>query len=140
VGGRIILSRICLTIDEVWIGELDLLITCTYHSKLQVITGPLVISTVHKTPQHPLSLFQPAVSSPAVPSQRLLPMEILQLPALRFSCHIRPCRALVNSTIAPSLLSLPCRARLKCHPSTEITHASTNYVTSLHSTELPTIS
>jgi hypothetical protein len=38
---------------------------------------------LHKSPQHPLSLFQPAVSSRAVPWQRLLTVEILQLPAFR---------------------------------------------------------
>jgi hypothetical protein len=41
-------------------------------------------------------------------------VEILQLPAHRSSCHSRPCSIFVNrnSTIAPSLLSLPCRAQL----------------------------
>jgi hypothetical protein len=28
-----------VTIDGVWIGELDLLATCTHHSELQVITA-----------------------------------------------------------------------------------------------------
>jgi hypothetical protein len=37
------------------------------------------------------------MSSTAVPWQRLLTVEILQLPELRSSCHNRPCRILVNS-------------------------------------------
>jgi hypothetical protein len=38
----------------VWI--LDLLFTCKHHSELRVITAPLLISTIHRSPQHPLSL------------------------------------------------------------------------------------
>jgi hypothetical protein len=38
-----------------WI--LDLVTTRTHHSELQVIAAPLLISTVHRSPQHPLSLF-----------------------------------------------------------------------------------
>jgi hypothetical protein len=40
---------------------MDLLTTCTHHSELQVITAPLLISTIHKSPLHPLNLF-PACS------------------------------------------------------------------------------
>jgi hypothetical protein len=36
-------------------------------SELQVNTGLWLISTLYKSPQHPLSLFQPVVSSQAVP-------------------------------------------------------------------------
>jgi hypothetical protein len=36
---------------------MDLLTTCTCHSELQVITAPLLISTIHRSPQHPWSLF-----------------------------------------------------------------------------------
>jgi hypothetical protein len=44
------------------------LLTILQHDwKLQVITEPSLISTLYKSPQHTLSLFQPAVSSPAVP-------------------------------------------------------------------------
>jgi hypothetical protein len=56
-----------VTIDGVWFGELDFLIAYVHHSELQVITVPLLTSTVHRSPQYPLSLFQPAVSSAAVP-------------------------------------------------------------------------
>jgi hypothetical protein len=51
---------------------------------------PLLIATVHKSPQHPLSLFQPAVSLPAVPLQRLLTVEFLQLHALKSSLNGGP--------------------------------------------------
>jgi hypothetical protein len=81
-----------VTVDGVWIGEW----TCTYHSELQVITALLLISTFYKSPQHSLSLFQPAVSKPVLAWQLLLTAEILQLPALRASCHSRPYRTLVN--------------------------------------------
>jgi hypothetical protein len=40
---------------------MDLLATYTHDSELQAITAPPLISTIHKSPQHPLSLFQPAV-------------------------------------------------------------------------------
>jgi hypothetical protein len=46
-----------VTIDGVWIGELDLLTTCTHHSELQVITALSLISTIHRSSQHPLSPF-----------------------------------------------------------------------------------
>jgi hypothetical protein len=41
-----------------WI--LDLLTLCTHHSELQVITALSPVSTLYKSPQHPLRLFQPA--------------------------------------------------------------------------------
>jgi hypothetical protein len=75
---------------------MDLLTNYTPHSELQVITAPPLISTVHKSPQHPLSLYQPAVSSPTVPCQRLLTVEILQFHAHRFYLHSLPCRAQLN--------------------------------------------
>jgi hypothetical protein len=40
---------------------MNLLTTYTHDSELQTITAPPLISTIHKSPQHPLSLFQPAV-------------------------------------------------------------------------------
>jgi hypothetical protein len=62
---------------------MNLLITYTHDSELQAITVPLLISTIHKSPQRPLNLIQPAVSSPAVPWKRLLTVEIFQLHALK---------------------------------------------------------
>jgi hypothetical protein len=44
-----IVTYLGVTVDGVWIGELDLLTTYTHHSELQVITGPLLISTLYKS-------------------------------------------------------------------------------------------
>jgi hypothetical protein len=77
----------CVTIDGVWIGDS---IYWPHDSELQIISAPPLISTIHKSPQHPLSFFQPAVSSPVVPWQRLLTVEILQLHELKSSLHRLP--------------------------------------------------
>jgi hypothetical protein len=66
---------------------LDLLTTYKHNSELQAITAPPLISTIHKSPQHPLSIIHLAVSSPIVLWQRLLIMKILRLHALRFYLH-----------------------------------------------------
>jgi hypothetical protein len=68
---------------------MDLLTTHTRDSEPQAISTPLQISTVHKSPLHTPSLFQP-LSPPAVPWQRLPTVEILHLPALRSSFHRLP--------------------------------------------------
>jgi hypothetical protein len=75
---------------------MDLLTTYTHDPELQAITAPPLISTIHKSPQHPLSLFQPAVFSSAVSWQRLLTVEIIQLHAVRFHLHSLPCRTQLN--------------------------------------------
>jgi hypothetical protein len=85
-----------MTIDGVWIdwiGFIDHL-----HASLGTTRNysSIAISTIPKSPQHPLSHFQLAVSSPAVPWQQLLTVKILQLHALRSSCHSRTCRTLAN--------------------------------------------
>jgi hypothetical protein len=100
---------------------MDLLTTCTHHSELQVITTLSLIFALHKSPQHLLSLFQPAISSPAVPWQLLLTVEILQLmhSAPLFTAARAELLPTIKSTIAPSLLSLPCRAQLNSQPSTK---------------------
>jgi hypothetical protein len=69
------------------------------------------IFTIHKSPQHTLSLLQPAVSSPAVPWQRLLIVEIFQLHMLKSSLHKLPYR---TDLVAPiffltTLRHGPCR-------------------------------
>jgi hypothetical protein len=48
-----------------WI--LDLLTTWTHDWELHLTTVLSLISTIHKSPQHSLSLFKHAVSSPAIP-------------------------------------------------------------------------
>jgi hypothetical protein len=96
---RKILSHICVTIDGVWIGEW---IYCPliHDSELQAITAPPLISTIHKPPQHLLSLFKPALLSLAVPWLRLLTLQILQLDALRFYLHSLPCRTATELTLS----------------------------------------
>jgi hypothetical protein len=77
---------------------MDLLTTYTLYLELKAITAPLIISTIYKSPQ--LSLFQPAVSSSAVPCQGLLTVEIVQLHMLRSCVHSLPCRTLsTNFTV-----------------------------------------
>jgi hypothetical protein len=46
---------------------LDLFTIYTHDPELQAVTARPLISTIHKSPQHPLIIFQLAVSSPAVP-------------------------------------------------------------------------
>jgi hypothetical protein len=65
---------------------MDLLATYTHHSELQVITALLLISTLYKSLLQTLCLLQAAVSSLSVPWQRLLTVEIPQLPR---SLHCR---------------------------------------------------
>jgi hypothetical protein len=50
------------------------------------------MSTFHKSLQHTLSIFQPAVCSPTFSWQRLVSVEILQLHALKSSLHRLPYR------------------------------------------------
>jgi hypothetical protein len=77
------------------------LTTYTHHSELQAITAPPLISTIHKSPQKLLSLFGPSVSSPALPWQRLLTVDVLQLLAPKSSLH----RLLYRSDlVAPNFL------------------------------------
>jgi hypothetical protein len=54
-------------IDRVMDWILDWLTTYTQDSELWAITEPPLISTIHKSPQYTLSVFQTTVSSPAVP-------------------------------------------------------------------------
>jgi hypothetical protein len=54
---QIILSQFWVTIDRVLDWRLDLLTTYTYDSEPHAITVPPPTSTIHKSPQHPLSLF-----------------------------------------------------------------------------------
>jgi hypothetical protein len=110
--------------DMYW--KLDLSTPRTHHSELEVITTLPLISTLHKWLQHPLCLFQSAVSSTDVPWQRLQTVEILQLPALRSSCHSLPCITHCQFPQLPAinltyrhLFSAPLQSSiLDCQPST----------------------
>jgi hypothetical protein len=85
---------------------MGLLPTYTHDSELQAVTAPPLISTIHISPQHPPSLFQPAVPSPAVPWQRLLKVEILQLDAFRFYFQSL---LYITELIAPAVLVITFR-------------------------------
>jgi hypothetical protein len=77
-----VLSRFRIDYRRVWIGERIFLTTYTHHLS--------TISTLHKSSQHPLSLFPPVMSSRAVSCQRLLIVQILQISALRSSLSQPP--------------------------------------------------
>jgi hypothetical protein len=79
-----------VTIDGVWVGYFRF-IDHLYKtdSELQVITAPPLISTLRNLPQHPLSLFQPAVSLTLVPWQRLLTMKIPSSTNSRTELHAK---------------------------------------------------
>jgi hypothetical protein len=68
---------------------IDLLTTYTHHSELQVIIAQSLISTLHRSPQHPLSLFPPAVS--------LQPFLRKASHALRSYIHSLPCRTQLST-------------------------------------------
>jgi hypothetical protein len=71
-----ILSRLEVTTDGVRTGEW---IYWSLHTRLRTTSNYSTTAnlTIHKSPKHLLNLFRPAVSSPPVPWQRLLTVEIL---------------------------------------------------------------
>jgi hypothetical protein len=95
---------------------MDLLTTYTHDSEPEIIASPPLLSTIHKSPQHPLSLFQPVVSSPTVPWLRLLTVKILQLHAFRSYLHSLPYRTayqLTTDLVAPIVLKIILRHGLR---------------------------
>jgi hypothetical protein len=78
----------CVTKDGEWIGASDLLTTCIHHLELHFTDRRHTQTSIHSTLQSPL----------AVSWQRLLPKEVLQLPALRSSCHSNLFRTLCQLT------------------------------------------
>jgi hypothetical protein len=66
---------------------MDFLTTYTHDLEVEAVTAPPLISTIHKSPQNPLSFFQPAIFSPVVLWHRPLTVEVLQLQALKSSLH-----------------------------------------------------
>jgi hypothetical protein len=84
----------------------------TDHLYIRVVStgnySATAIYIIHKSPQHPLSLFQSAVSSPAVPWQRFLTVKILQLHALKSSLHRLLYRA---DSVVPNVFEITPRHR-----------------------------
>jgi hypothetical protein len=113
----------------------DLLITYTQHSELQVIIALSLISTIHTSPAQPFPnlLFFSSRSLAMVSNNGYSSASVLtsllygEYPATRLL-------SIVKSTIVPSLPRLPCRARHSCQPQT-ICYSATNYFTSLHQAE-----
>jgi hypothetical protein len=64
--------------------------------------APPLITTIKKLSRHPLSLFQFTISSPAVPRQRLLTVEILQLYMLKSSLHRTKVEVALGLRFTPS--------------------------------------
>jgi hypothetical protein len=88
-----------MTIERVWFGN-----RFTDHLYIQLKTTSNYSTTANlHTSQITTAFFHPAVSSAAVPWQRLLTVEILQLHTLRFSLHSLPCRTQLNSQLTLSL-------------------------------------
>jgi hypothetical protein len=82
-----LLSLVGVTLDgglECIIGFMDHLYTRLGATS---DSGQLLIFTIHKSPQNPLSLFQPALSTPAVTWQWLLTVDILQPHSLKYSLN-----------------------------------------------------
>jgi hypothetical protein len=76
----------------------------------------VAISTLYKSQQHPLSLLQPAVFTSRSLAKAFNSGDSSASCAQFLSSHRAELLSTVNSTIAPSLLSLPCRARLNSSP------------------------
>jgi hypothetical protein len=113
-----ILSRFmcdCRRGSDWWLGLLTIY-EYTHHTELQVITALSIISTIHKSPQHPLNPFPACCVFISRSLVAALTVKVLQLPPLRSYLHSLPCRILcqltVNWSIVPSFLSLPCRTQL----------------------------
>jgi hypothetical protein len=113
-----------------WI--LDLLTTCTHYSELQVITALLLISTIHRLPQHPLSF----CAARCIFSSCSLAMASNIGDSSASWAHIVTVRRIshnwtllfsANSTTAPSLRSHPCRVPLNCQPSAELPTTPTTF-------------
>jgi hypothetical protein len=95
-----------------------------HRSELQVITVPLLISTIHRLPQNPLSLFPACCVFNSRSLATALTVEILQFLAhtslLSGEYPSTELLSTVDSTMVSSFLSLPCKAPLYCQPSPEL--------------------
>jgi hypothetical protein len=93
---------------------MDLFPTQTHHSELQ-FTALLLMSTIYKSPQHPLSFFLASCIFISRSRVIALRVEMLLLYVLRFELRSLPCRTLlstINWTTVSSLLPLPSRGQI----------------------------
>jgi hypothetical protein len=94
------------------------------------ITALSLITTLYKSSHHPPSLFQSAVLT----SRCLVTASNdggSWASGVQESAHAELIST-ANSTIAPSLLSLPCRAQLNCQPSTNLIAPILFFITTSH--------
>jgi hypothetical protein len=79
-----VLPRVRVIIDRVWIGKwIYWPHTCTHHFELQAITALSLISTLDKSPQHPV-----------------LTVEIFQPHAIMFCLHSLLCRTQISTDLS----------------------------------------
>jgi hypothetical protein len=109
-----------------------MLTTYTYESELQALSKLSLIPTLHKSLLHLPNLFQPAMSSSAVPWPGLLRMEICQLYSLKSSSDSRTCRTLVNCQLNYSAMS----SQHPLQSSTELVAPILFFITSLREPRL----
>jgi hypothetical protein len=83
----------------------NLLTTYTHNLGRETITAPLLIPTIHKSPQYTLSLFELALSSPAVTWQRLLAVEIIHFYVLGFCLHSLHMLNCPNNRVCPLFIT-----------------------------------
>jgi hypothetical protein len=127
-----------VTINGIWIGDLDLLTTCTHHSEVQVLAALSLICNIPRSPQHPLSL------SPAcyVFNGRSLATASNCGDVSASRAHVGTVRrishnwTLVNCQLYHHLFLALLQSLTQLPNLNWLTHSATNYFTSLHSTEL----
>jgi hypothetical protein len=90
--GRILLSRSMCDYRRGLDWLLDLLTTYTHDLELRAITAPLLISTIEKSSQHPISLFPACCVLTSRALATALTLEILQVHAVTSSLHSLACR------------------------------------------------
>jgi hypothetical protein len=67
---------------------MDLLTTCIHHSELQVITASLLISTIHRSPEQPLSLFPAYCLQQLFPSNGFQKWRFFSFPCSHCYCQV----------------------------------------------------
>jgi hypothetical protein len=129
-----IVNCMCVTVDGVWIGKRIYWPLIPHDSELQVITAPPLISTIHKSPWHPLSLFEPAVftsrslaktsnSEDSSSSRTQVPPSLTP---------IQNCLPAISSTELDSHLFSASLAQLNCTQHSPAKPQLSSFITTLH--------